>query len=285
MGKNILNGLMTVIAALITLSAVQAQTVSVSGKYIYPNINQTPLSNVQVSLVDKNNQVVSTTITNSEGIYLFPSVKPGDYTIKASSNQSSSGYTMQDCFKLLLYLSGYSSLNSIQKLAADVDNNNIINTADLNLMFAKWLNPTIKFPAGDWKFETISFIAKAGKGAAEEDGGPDIPLPSSSGTQTGDLGSVMIPGNKPATAIAATYTNASIGINTTVELPVKLSAGTPVSTLGLTIECPANFKIEQVVPSIQGLNVSLDGNLIRATTLRHLPSGHTLRASYHKQQG
>lgn len=266
MGKNILNRFLTVIAVLLTLSSVQAQTVSVSGKYVYHDASQTPLSNVQVSVVDNHNQIISTTVTNSEGIYLFPSIPYGDYTIKASSSQPSSGYTMKDCFTLLLYLSGYNTLNSIQKLAADVDNNNIIDRADLNLMIAKWLNPSTKFPAGDWKFEQVHFTAKSGKMMSEQSFlGPDIPIPPSSGTQSGDLGSVMIPGNKPATAIAATFTNFSGILNTTVELPVKLNAGTPVSTLGLTIECPANFKIEQVVPSIQGLTVNMEGNLIRAT--------------------
>ncbi|NWJ49637.1 MAG: T9SS type A sorting domain-containing protein [Bacteroidetes bacterium] len=261
MGKNILNGLIMVIVALLTLSSTQAQTVSVSGKYIYPNANQTPLSNIQVALVDKNNQVISTTITNSEGIYLFPRVPYGDYTIKASTTQPSPGYTMSDCFKLLLYLSGYNTLTSIQKLAADVDNNNIVDRADFNLMLAKWLNPSIKFPAGDWKFEEVHFTINSGKGAAA----PDVPIPPSNGTPTGDLGSVMVPGNKPATTIASTFTNFSSIINTSVELPVKLNTGTPVSTLGLTIECPSNFKIEQIVPSIQGLNVNIEGNLIRAT--------------------
>ena len=93
----------------------------------------------------------------------------------------------------------------------------------------------------------------------------DIPIPPSSGTQSGDLGSVYSPTNKPVAAISSTLINSSVISNTTIELPVKLSAGTPVSTLGLTIECPSNFKIEQIVPSIQGLNVSLEGNLIRAT--------------------
>jgi len=260
MGKNLLNGLMTVIVTLLTLSAIQAQTVSVSGKYIYPNASQTPLSNVQVALVDKNNQVISTTVTNSEGIYLFPSVPLGDYTIKASSNQPTNGYTMKDCFTLLLYLSGYNTLSNIQKLAADVDNNNIINQADLNLMIAKWLNPSVKFPAGDWKFEEVHFTAKSGKSMST-----DVPLPPSNGTSSGDLGSVFSPGNKPVAAISSTLINSSVISNTTIELPVKLSAGTPVSTLGLTIECPSNFKIEQIVPSIQGLNVNLEGNLIRAT--------------------
>lgn len=260
MGKNILNGFMTVIAVLFTLSTVQAQTVSVSGKYIYHDASQTPLSNVQVSVVDNHNQVISTTITNNEGIYLFPSIPYGDYTIKASSSQPSNGYTMKDCFTLLLYLSGYNTLTSIQKLAADVDNNNIIDRADLNLMIAKWLNPSVKFPAGDWKFETAHFTANSGKGMAQ-----DIPIPPSSGTTSGDLGSVFSPGNKPAVAISSTLINSSVSSNTSIELPVKVSAGTPVSTLGLTIECPLNFKIEQITPSIQGLTVDMEGNLIRAT--------------------
>ncbi len=262
MDKHILNGLMTVITTLLILSTVEAQTVSVSGKYIYHDVNQTPLSNVQVSLVNKNNQVISTTVTNTDGIYLFPSVPYGDYTIKASSNQPTNGYTMQDCFSLLLYLSGFKTLNDIQKLAADVDNNNVVNRADLNLMIAKYLNHSIVFPAGDWKFEKVSFTAKAGKSMAE-----DIPLPPSNGTSSGDLGSVYSPGNKPAEAISSTYSSSSVISNSSVELPVKLSAGTPVSSIGVTIECPANFKIEQITPSIQGLSVNMEGNLIRATWL------------------
>jgi hypothetical protein len=263
MGKRNLIRLMSAAAAIILMSATQAQTVNVTGKYIYHNDSQSPLSNVTVKLVNQTNQVVATTITNVDGIYTFTNVQAGDYTIKASSNQPSLGYSMKDCLSLLMYINGFLPLDNIQLLAADVDNNNVVDRKDLNLMIASWAKSSVNFPAGNWKFETPHFTAKGTKTASEEDaGGPDIPLPPSSGTSTGDLGTIYLPGSKPSSAINIAFANTNNTINSVVELPVKITSAVPATGFGLTINCPANFKIDEVIPSIQGLNISITGQTI-----------------------
>jgi hypothetical protein len=267
MGKNYLFKLIIVSAAVIFMSAAQAQTVTVSGKYIYHNDSQSPLGNVNVKLIDQTNQVVATTTTDVNGIYTFTNVQAGNYTIKASSDQPSRGYTMKDCLSLLMYIKGYLSLDNIQLLAADVDNNNVVDKKDLYLMLAAWARPSVIFPAGNWKFETVHFTANATKGAAPVDGGPDIPIPPSSGTSTGDLGSVYLPGSKPTTAINLAFTNTNNIINSVVELPVKMTSSVPASGFGLTINCPVNFKIDEVIPSISGMNISITGQTITANWL------------------
>src|ERR1035437_1615135 len=182
MGKRNFFKLMALVASITFMSTTQAQTVNVTGKYLYHNDNQSPLSGITVTLVNQTNQVVATTVTNNDGTYSFTNVPNGDYSIKASTDKPSLGYTMKDCYSVLMYMKGKTTLNSIQLLAADVDNNNVINQADLNLMLAAWSRSYIKFPAGNWKFETVKFTARSSKSTSADDiGGPDIPLPPSSG--------------------------------------------------------------------------------------------------------
>jgi hypothetical protein len=166
-----------------------------------------------------------------------------------------------------MYLNGFLSLDNIQLLAADVDNNNVVDKNDLNLMIADWARPSVIFPAGNWKFETVNFTVNATKSVAPVNGGPDIPLPPSSGTSTGDLSSVYLPGNKPSTAINLAFTNTTTIINSAIELPVKMTSSVPASGFGLTINCPANFKVDEVIPSISNLNISITGQTITVNWL------------------
>ena len=145
MGTIKLLKLMSVAATIMFMSTAQSQTVNVTGKYIYHNDSQSPLSDLTVKLVNQTNQVVATTLTNRDGIYSFTNVPVGEYSIKATTDKPSHGYTMQDCYELLMHVSGFLPLDNIQLLAADVDNNNIVDRNDLNLMVAAWANPTIKF--------------------------------------------------------------------------------------------------------------------------------------------
>ena len=262
MGKLNLIRLMSVATAIILMLAAQAQTVNVTGKYIYHNDSQSPLSDIKVILMNQTNQIVATTTTDSDGNYSFTDIPSGNYSIKASSNKTSHGYTMQDCFSLLLHISGFLPFNNIQLLAADVDNNNIVDRNDLNLMIAAWANPSITFPAGNWKFETSYFTAAGTKRAPE-----DIPIPPASGSSTGDLSSVYSPGSKPTTAINLAFANTNNTINSVVELPVRIASSIPATGFGLVIDCPANFKIDEVIPSISGLKINISGQTIRANWL------------------
>lgn len=268
MGKRNLFKLMALVATITFMSTTQAQTVNVTGKYLYHNDSQSPLSGITVTLLNQTNQVVATTVTNNDGTYLFTNVANGDYSVKASSDKPSLGYTMQDCFTVLMYLSGYMPLNSIQLLAADVDNNNVVDKRDLNLMLNSWSKKSASFPAGDWKFETPHFTARSMKSTSVDDiGGPDIPLPPSSGTSTGDLGTVYVPGSKTISTINSDYTNTNYSFNSSVELPVKITSAVPATGFGFSINCPSNFKISEVIPSIQGLNISITGQTISANWL------------------
>ena len=269
MGNNKLFRLLTLAAAFICMSATQAQTVNVTGRYLYHNDSQSPLSGITVTLLNQTNQVVATTVTNNDGTYLFTNVSDGDYSVKATTDKPSLGYTMKDCYSVLMYLRGYMTLNNIQKLAADVDNNNTIDLKDLSLMIAAWARPSVTFPAGAWKFETAHFTARSNKSAQQVDqsGGPDIPIPPSSGTSTGDLGTVYDPGMKTITTINSDYANTNYTFNSTVELPVKITSAVPSTGFGFSINCPANFKISEIIPSIQGLTISVSGQNITANWL------------------
>src|SRR5674476_737226 len=206
MGKRNLFKLMAIVALISFMSTTQAQTVTVTGKYLYHNDSQSPLGGLTVTLLNQTNQIVATTVTNTDGTYSFTNVPNGDYSIKASTDKPSLGYTMQDCFKVLMYLSGYMPLNSIQLLAADVDKNNVVDKKDLNLMLASWSKKSASFPAGDWEFETSHFTVRSMKSTSVDNlAGPDIPIPPSSGTSTGDLSLSLIHISEPTRQAEISY--------------------------------------------------------------------------------
>jgi len=268
MGTKNLFKLMSLAAAIVFMSSALAQTVTVGGKFIYHTDNNSPLSGITVTLVNQTNQIIATTVTNSDGTYLFTNVPAGNYTVKGSTSRASLGYTLKDCLTVLMYVNGLLPLNDIQLLSADVDNNNIVDRNDLNLMIAAWARPNIKLPAGDWKFLAQHFTVTGSKYTAPpSDGGPDIPIPPSSGTSTGDVGSVYVPGIKPSNTLALSFINTISQINSSVDLPVKITSSVPATGFGLTIDCPTNFKIDQVIPSISGVNITISGQTITADWL------------------
>jgi len=76
-----------------------------------------------------------------------------------------------------------------------------------------------------------------------------------------------LPGSKPATAINLAFNNTNSLINSDVELPVKMTSSVPASGFGLTINCPANFKVDEVIPSVSGMNISISGQTITVNWL------------------
>ena len=54
---------------------------SISGKVTQDTLDGTPISGVTISLLDSDGNVVSTTLTNDEGRYIFTEVAPGNYKL------------------------------------------------------------------------------------------------------------------------------------------------------------------------------------------------------------
>ena len=99
--------------------------------------------------------------------YLFAGIEEGEYLLKASYYQPAfDAISLEDVILLLQSLNGYTSLESIQELAADVDGNGIVNDDDYFMIIENWYLYGAPFPVGEWIFEEKLVIA----GSKEDDG-------------------------------------------------------------------------------------------------------------------
>ncbi|MCD4788554.1 MAG: T9SS type A sorting domain-containing protein [Bacteroidales bacterium] len=139
----------------------------ISGIVTYHNEEATPLAGVDVSLLDLNGNLLETVTSGENGEYLFAGIEEGEYLLKASYDQPAfDAISLEDVMLLLQSLNGYTSLEPIQELAADVDGNGIVNDDDYFMIIENWYLYGAPFPVGEWIFEEKLVIA----GSKEDDG-------------------------------------------------------------------------------------------------------------------
>jgi hypothetical protein len=141
---------------------------SISGYVNYDNLafygSLTPMNDVTVTIKNAVGAVVATTTTapnfnlNGEsGYYEFTNIPVGsDYTITASYNGVWGGNNATDALIVQKSTIGTYTLSAIQFLSADVNASNSISSLDALYIKLRTVGTITSYPAGNWKFETIS---------------------------------------------------------------------------------------------------------------------------------
>ena len=133
----------------VTIGNVQF-SFSLSGQVTYYNSNNGPIQNVQVTITGQTGTYNTTTDTN--GNYSFSDLTPGTYSLAANKNDGWGGVNSTDALLTARYFVHMSSLDQIQQLAADVNNNNIINSTDALLIAKRFSGSIQSFSKPDWIF-------------------------------------------------------------------------------------------------------------------------------------
>jgi hypothetical protein len=128
--------------------------VSISGTVKYANVAQSPIVNATVTL----NPGGVTTTTNATGNYSFANVTPGTYTITASKTGNWGGVNATDALIVSRFFAGLTTLDTLQRKAADVNNSSTINNTDALLIVQRFAGLITSFPKGDWVFTIGSAV-------------------------------------------------------------------------------------------------------------------------------
>lgn len=126
---------------------------ALTGKVSYDNDVSTPVSNVTVKLKDSNGAEV-TSLTDISGNYSFTNLVAGTYTISFSKTGSWGGVNATDALLAVKYFANSVTLSTLQKEAADVDNNGVVNATDALLMVRRYANLISAFTVPDWIFSS-----------------------------------------------------------------------------------------------------------------------------------
>jgi peptidoglycan/xylan/chitin deacetylase (PgdA/CDA1 family) len=134
----------------LTLTPSSTSAFQISGIVTYENTAQSPLANVIVTLKSGSDSITS--VTDVNGNFSFSNVVPGTYSLSAGKTTGWGGVNTTDALLTAKYFTKSATLDDLQKLAADVNNDGQVNSTDALLIarrFAKLIN---SFAKPDWVF-------------------------------------------------------------------------------------------------------------------------------------
>ncbi|MCX6271513.1 MAG: cohesin domain-containing protein [Bacteroidetes bacterium] len=125
---------------------------SLKGYVKYKNNNQTPLSNITLTL-KQGTSVYSITTSSSSGYFEFTDVPAsGDFTVQSATTKPWSGGNATDALLTMKHFTGMALLTGLNKTVADVDVSNYINSVDALNIMRRFVGMLSVFPAGNWAF-------------------------------------------------------------------------------------------------------------------------------------
>ncbi|MCF6341390.1 MAG: T9SS type A sorting domain-containing protein [Bacteroidales bacterium] len=124
-----------------------------TGTVNYNGNDTLPIPEVTLGLYDMDDELVVSTETDDDGVYLFDNVPSGEYYLRSSVNYEPELVDIQDSYLVLMYLMNMYELDDIQYEAADIDNSGSVTWFDYFYIVTNYLLYGEPFPAGVWQFE------------------------------------------------------------------------------------------------------------------------------------
>ena len=127
-----------------------------SGRLLYNNTAQTPMTNTTVRL-KQNGQVVHTSSTNGAGQFAFGPVDSNTYQLEFVHNKPWGGVNATDALGISRHFTNVLPLVGFRLQAGDVNLSNQVNTSDALLVTRRYSNLLGSFPSGNWAYSSTGF--------------------------------------------------------------------------------------------------------------------------------
>jgi hypothetical protein len=234
------------IALVIWLSPVFAQN-QLTGTVDYHDDPNLPVPEVSIQLIDMNNNVLQTALTNDNGEYFFDSIPNGSYYLASSTLLDPGQVTLQDAFLIMMHLFGLYDFTEYEFAASDVNGSGTITWSDYFIVIINYLLQGQPFPTGEWQFESvqIDFMAR-------DFGTTDTARVWATGS--GDVEGVWVPVGRNLALVTGTVVEpVNISRQTT---SIEITSGYPelISGFNLNINYPSHL---MTITGVEGP----DGNL------------------------
>jgi len=151
------NGGVNTITGNIKVTGGQSGEFQISGVVRYDNTALTPLSDVEVRLLDSNLSFtnIPPVTTNTSGVYTMSfTTTDGNYYVTAISTRYWAGVNATDALRINQHFAGIAPLTGVRLKAADTTGNGAVNSGDALLASRRFSNLISNFSIGDWVSET-----------------------------------------------------------------------------------------------------------------------------------
>ncbi len=135
---------------------------SLIGTLSYANTAASPLPVTLIRLMAEGDTIAQTE-TGNDGCFGFSRLLRGQYELACNTSLPWGGSNATDALLVLRHFVHLLQLTGLPLKAADVDNNQVINSLDALHIGKRFIGAVSAFPAGDWYFEPAPFSAAASR--------------------------------------------------------------------------------------------------------------------------
>ncbi|HRY32059.1 MAG TPA: hypothetical protein P5531_03725 [Bacteroidales bacterium] len=198
------------------------------GHLRYLNADDTPLSQVSV-ILSQSGTPVDTTMTDTDGLFNFGLMLPGDYHLHCESSTPWGGVNAADALLVLRHFVGLSNLSGLFQYAANVDNSPAVNSIDALMIAKRYTNSINSFPSGDWAFFPYDLTLTASS----------YNTYNMNGLCYGDVNGSNVPPFKQSMVFDIAQEDCLfVGEGEWFDLPFSVSEKTPLGALSLVMKLP-----------------------------------------------
>ena len=212
-----------------------------------------PMPEVSMHLLDMNNNLIQSTITNDYGEYAFDSIPDGSYYLSIGTTLDPGEVTLQDAFLIMMHLFGLYDFTDYEFAAADVNGSGTITWSDYFIVLINYLLQGQPFPVGEWQFEPVQLEFTSARTIGIAD------TANVWATGSGDVEGIWLPSGR-SLALVTGLEGEHLQLNTeTLSIPINSNYSELMSGFSITISYPADLV---TINNVQGP----DGNLNYAIT-------------------
>lgn len=237
--------------ALFLLSSQLFAGQPIKGKVTYHEDPNNPIPSVTVKLYDQSNVYLTETVTNFNGMYIFPNMPFGTYYVEAESTPVDAGGIWTDDREMMVAIIGGLEPTEIEFLAANLIDDDEINQLDINEWDARWVagfNP-------EWVF-----------GARQEvnHNGTKTNVPTMGGSSSGDVNGTFVPTGRSEIVAQVNYFAKTFSSNFSIEIFANELVS--ASAMGLVIDYPSTVNVKDITSQVGDFNnLQIENNQIIIT--------------------
>jgi hypothetical protein len=217
--------------------SIEVTTSEVAGTLKY----QGGASVLDNSTVTLSGAVSASATTSATGAFAFLGLGNGAVTLTASTNKLWGGVTATDALASTRHYQGIGLVSGLNLAAADVNLSSLVNATDALMIINRYNDPSINFPAGDWKFESKNYTLNLSQISTDL-----------FGIAIGDVNNSYSP------AAGRQFIGLSLSEGGVQSLSdenwtdVRVDRALEMGALSLALDIPAGVCVEQVVSNLEG---------------------------------
>jgi len=211
-------------------SLYTANTV-LGGTVKYANAGANPIKNAAMAVKDFSNATISSTTTNTSGVYAFASFVSGNYKMTITPSDAWGGVNSTDALAILNHFAQITPLTGMKLAAADVNYSHSVNGTDALFVMKRYTAMISSFPVGDYLYHSDTVIV-AGSNVTNN---LDMLC-------FGDVNASFVPAKKSAASVGLVH-EGSLLVESFAEFdfPVKLKTAMQVGAISLGFYYPEEF--------------------------------------------